>query len=250
MKRLLVLLSVFLLTKGVVAQTYTIRGVVFDSSRYNPMQYVNVFSTSGNNTATDANGFYKINVYENDSIWFSYLGKATMKYPVLTIGNPAAFDISLQVNVPTLKEVKIRPRNYRQDSVQNRQDYAKIFDYKKPGLSTVTPQYGVGAGFDLDEIINVFRFKRNRSIASFQQRLLEQEKEKFVANRFSKALVRRLTELDGAALDSFMQVYRPSYFFTKFAGDYDFFLYIKSSAERFTSGMPPETELKPDVEQK
>ena len=139
--------------------------------------------------------------------------------------------------MPTLKEVKIRPRNYRQDSIQNRLDYAKIFDYQKPGLKTVTPQYGAGAGFDLDEIINMFRFRRNRSMASFQQRLFQQEQDKFIDHRFNKALVRRLTLLDGAELDRFMQLYRPSYIFTKLAGDYDSNLYIKNAAERFTAGI-------------
>lgn len=162
-----------------------------------------------------------------------------MKFPVLKITTPLQFDISLLVNVPTLKEVKIRPKNYRQDSIQNRNDYANIFNYQKPKLKTVTPQYGAGAGFDLDEIVNMFRFKRNRSMASFQKRLLLQEEEKFIDYRFSKALVRRLTLLTGEELDSFMQLYRPSLMFTKFAGDYDFQLYIKQSYERFKKGLGP-----------
>ena len=94
-----------------------------------------------------------------------------------------------------MKEVKIRPKNYKLDSLQNRMDYAKIFNYQKPKLKPVTPQYGVGVGFDLDEIINMFRFKRNKSMLAFQKRLLEQEQEKFVDHRFNKALVRRLTLL-------------------------------------------------------
>lgn len=213
------------------------------------MSYVTVNSTSGVSTFTNAEGNYKLELTEKDSIWFSYLGKPTIKFPVRTIQNPQQFDISLQVNITTLKEVKIRQRNYRFDSIQNRLDYAKIFDYQKPGLKTVTPQYGAGAGFDLDELINVFRFKRNRSMLAFQQRLLQEEREKFIDHRFSKALVRRLTKLDGAALDSFMVIYRPSYTFTKFSGDYDFQLYIKQSFERFKKGLPPEAVFKEEIEE-
>lgn len=223
--------------------------MVYDSSRNYPMQYVNVFSTSGSASFTNADGVYKIDVTEKDSIWFSYLGKATMKFPVLGIATPMQFDISLQVNVPVLKEVRIRPKNYRQDSLQNRQDYAKVFNYQKPGLKTVTPQYGAAAGFDLDEIINVFRFRRNRSMLSFQQRLLAQEEEKYVSHRFNKALVRRLTHLDSAELDDFMRIYRPSYTFTQLAGDYEFQLYIKTAYYRFKNGLPPEGDLKLTDEQ-
>jgi plasmid maintenance system killer protein len=221
------------------AQTYKIRGTVYDSSRNYPMQLVSVLSTSGKGTVTNNDGYYEIEVMEKDSIWFSYLNKPTVKFPVAKIINPMEFDISIQVSVPVLKEVKIKPKNYKFDSLQNRLNYAKIFNYEKPKIKTVTPQYGVGMGFDVNEIINMFRFKRNRSIAAFQKRLLLEEQEKFISFRFNKALVRRLTLLDGAELDSFMYVFRPSYLFTSMAGDYEFQYYIKESLYRFKKGLPP-----------
>ena len=195
-------------------------------------------------------GHYIIEVGERDSIWFSYLGKPTVKFPILKIVNTQAFDISLLVNVPTLKEVKVRPRNYKLDSLQNRLDYSKVFDYKKPGLRPVTgnTQYGAAVGFDVNEIINMFRFKRNRSMAAFQERLLEEERDKFVDHRFNKALVRRLTQLTGNDLDSFMRVYRPTYEFAQSAADYDFQLYIKIAHNRFSRGLPPQIWTKPEEE--
>lgn len=221
-------------------------GTVYDSSRNYPMESVTVLSTSGKGTMTNAEGHYEIEVEETDSIWFSYLNKPTRKFPVQKIVNPFEFDISIQVNVPVLKEVKIRPRNYKLDSMQNRLDYAKIFNYQKPKIKTVTPQYGVGAAFDLDEIINMFRFRRNKSMAAFQKRLLMEEQDKFVDHRFNKALVRRLTLLEGNQLDSFMRVFRPSYMFTKLSGDYEFQQYIKTALYRFKRGMPPDPIMKKD----
>ena len=102
-------------------------------------------------------------------------------------------------------------------------------------------------GFDLDEIVNMFRFRRNRSMAGFQKRLLEQEEEKFIEYRYSKALVRRLTLLTGNELDSFMRRYRPSYTFTRFASDYDFQSWIKSAFLRFQNGLPPLPFLKEEL---
>lgn len=221
---------------------------MYDSSRNNPLEAVSVISSSGRGSVTNSDGIYEIEVTAKDSIWFSYLGKPTMKFPVANIQNVLQFDISLHVSIPTLKEVKIRPRNYRQDSIQNREDYAKVFNYRKPGLKTVTPQYGAGMGFDLEEIINIFRFKRNRSIANFQKRLLQQEEDKFIDYRFSKALVRRLTLLTGTELDSFMRLYRPSYTFTRFANDYDFQSYIKQALLRYQNGLPPLPFLRPEEE--
>ncbi len=204
------------------------------------MEAVSVQSSAGRGTTTNTDGFYQIRVTETDSIWFSYLGKSTQKFPVLRIVNPWQFDIALQVNVPVLREVKIRPRNYRQDSIQNRQDYAKVFNFQKPGLKTVTPQYGVGMGFDLQEIISMFRFRRNKSMLAFQERLLIEEEEKYIDFRFNKALVRRLTLLEPPQLDSFMRTFRPSYAFSKEADDYQFRLYIKQSVYRFRHGLEPD----------
>lgn len=222
------------------AQEYTVKGYVLDSSRNYPMEAVSVQTSSGKGTITNTEGFYEIRVLETDSIWFSYLGKSTQKFPVLRISNPLQFDVSLQVNVPILREVKILPRNYRQDSIQNRQDYAKIFNFQKPRITTVTPQYGMGMGFDLQELINMFRFRRNRSMLAFQERLLLEEEDKYVDFRFNKALVRRLTLLEPPTLDSFMRLFRPSYDFTKNADDYQFRLYIKQAHYRFRYGLPPD----------
>ena len=245
--RLTIFLSMlFLLAADPANAQYKIMGTVYDSTRNFPLEAVSVLTSAGRGTMTNSDGQYQIDVAEKDSIWFSYLGKPTKKFPVLKIANPLGFDISLQVTITVLKEVKVRPRNYRQDSLQNRQDYAKIFNYRKPGLHAVTPQYGAAAGFDLEEIINVFRFKRNRSLASFQKRLLEEEREKFITHRFNKALVRRLTLLDGRPLDSFMLVFRPSFEFAQAASDYEFQEYIKLAYARFLRKMPPMDWMKPE----
>lgn len=233
------LVFIFLKASPACAQ-YKIRGTVYDSTKNYAVPFVSVLSTSGKGTTTNIYGEYEIEVNEKDSIWFSYLNKPTVKFPVLKIANPMSFDISLQVNVPVLNEVKVRPRNYRLDSLQNRADYEKIFNYKKPGLKVVTPQYGVGAGFDVNEIINAFRFRRNRNLRNFQERLITQEQEKYVDHRFSKAVVRRLTGLTGNELDSFMTLYRPPYFYVTITSDYELQKYIKDSYERYKKGLPPE----------
>ncbi len=231
------------------AQSFLIKGVVYDSSRNYPLEAVSVLSTAGAGTVTNAEGYYEIRVTDRDSIWFSYLNKPTVKFPVVKITNPFQFDISLQVSIPVLKEVKIFPRNYKLDSIRNRQEYAKVFNYQRPGLKIVTPQYGAGVGLDLDELINVFRFRRNKSMLGFQQRLLLEEQEKFIDYRFNKALVRRLTLLESPELERFMQTFRPSYLFTKMAGDYEFRLYIKQSLYRFKKGLPPFTWQEEPIEQ-
>lgn len=202
--------------------------MVFDSTKTYPLQAVSVLSTSGRGTATDAFGRYEILVRESDSIWFSYLEKPTIKYAVAKIFNASQFDIALHINVPFMKEVFVLPRNYRMDSIQNRLNYAKVFNWQKPGLKSVTPTTpGAAVGFDLEEIIRLFQFRKNRSMASFKDRLLKEEQEKFIDRRFNKALVLRLTGLNGEERDSFMIRYRPTYEYCLMTSDYDFQSFIK-----------------------
>lgn len=230
-KPLFVFLPVFI-SYNAQAQ-YMVKGTVFDSSGIYRIEAVTVMSTGGHITMTDSLGNYKIPVAEKDSIWFSFLGKPTPKYPVLKIADVTQFDIALRLKTDIMAEVKIRSHSYRLDSIQNRKDYAKIFNFQRPNIGTMTSIGPTGAGIDLDELIRVFQFKRNRATQKFQQRLLEEEREKFVDHRFNKALVRRLSGLDGDELNRFMQQYRPTYGFAAYTSEYDFQLYIKKASEEF-----------------
>ncbi|NJO25985.1 MAG: carboxypeptidase-like regulatory domain-containing protein, partial [Bacteroidia bacterium] len=184
----LFLIAITLFCANSSTAQFRLRGTVYDSTRSYPMEAVSVLSTSGRGTSTNSTGQYEIIVNEKDSIWFSYLGKPTIKYPVATIYNEMQFDIALHVTVPVMKEIRIRPRNYRFDSLQNRLDYAKVFNYEKPKIAPSVTSSGVG--FDLEQIISMFQFRKNRSMLSFQKRLLEEEQEKYIDFRFSQRLVR------------------------------------------------------------
>jgi len=214
-------------------QQVTIRGVVFNMYRTKPLEAVSVVSSSGKGTITDSNGNYVIVVNDTDSLSFSYLGKSTMKFPVSTMNKVTGFDIALHVN-GELNEVRITPRNYHMDSLQNRKDYQKVFDYKKPGLALTSPSSGgLGVGLDLDALINIFRFDKKRRMLAFQRRLLEEEEESFIDHRFNRSIVKKITRFDGNDLDSFMVKYRPSYEFTQTTSDYEFYDYIKLAAKEY-----------------
>lgn len=223
-----------MITTKTEAQYFKLKGTVYDSTRTYPVISVSVLSTSGKGTVTDVYGHYEIDVKETDSIWFSYLNKPTIKYAVGKIFDASRFDIALHVNIPTLKEVIVKPRNYKMDSIQNRIDYAKAFDWQKPKLkANLSGGTGAAVGFDLDEIIRMFQFRKNKSSAAFRDRLLSEEREKFIDHRFSKALVLRLTGLIGEARDSFMLRCRPTYEFCLYTSDYDFQYYIKQCYEAY-----------------
>lgn len=231
-RALIVCLLFFVLGHEVTAQQIRLSGRVYDITGRTPMEAVTVLSTSGRGTLTDSSGKYTIHVNDDDSIWFSYLNKPTPKYPVKSITNP--FEILLHVNVSELKPVRVMPPSYKRDSMQNREDYAKAFNFRKPSFGTsINPGTGAGVGLDINELINMFNFRKNRRMLAFQDRLLREEEEKYIYNRFSRALVIRLTGLRGEDLNMFMIKYKPSLEFVQYSTDYEFQSYIKTSHQRY-----------------
>lgn len=213
---------------------YRVQGHVYDSSRVYPIDRVTVQSTGGQMSMTDSAGAYTIYVGEKDSIWFSYLGKPTPKYPVLKISDVRQFDIALHLKPDVMREVKIRTRNYKEDSLQNRRDYAKAFDFRRPSLETMTSVTSSGVGFDVQEIIRLFQFRKNKSMERFRERLEQEERDKFVDRRFNKGLVKRLTgATNEAEITDFMLRYRPTFEFTSGTSDYDFQYFIKIAYQEY-----------------
>jgi hypothetical protein len=215
---------------------YKVKGTVYDSSRTYPLEAVSVLNTRGGGTITNRDGHYEIDVRETDSLWFSYLGKPTIKFPVLKIADLSQFDIALRIPVNVLKEVIVKRRDYKMDSLQFRRDYEKVFDFRRPNVESMTSIGPMGAGIDINELIRLFQFRKNKSTLRFQERLLQQERDRFIDNRFTKALVLRLTGLKGDEQSRFMALYRPSYEFTLYTNDYYFQAFIKEAFEKFKSG--------------
>ena len=231
------------------AQQTKLSGTVYDFFNQRPLEAVTVQSSSGANTITDSTGKFFIPVTKKDSVWFSYLSKRTQKYAVDTIRDISNFEIALHVDAAWLPAVKVRNSNYRFDSIQNRQEYAKIFNYKKPGLklsSSSTSSYvpgGVTAGLDLDELINMFRFKRNRQIQTMQNRLIQEEQDKYINHRFTKVLVHKLTGLSGNLMDSFMSISRPSYELLQTMNDIELGYYIEQCHKIYAANKKREESI-------
>lgn len=215
---------------------FMVSGVVLDKGKINLVEGAEVYSTGGQQTITDSTGRYSIGVLPGDSIYFVYNNKPTQRFAVNKIVNPVHFDVALHVFVHSryslLKEVVVYSKTFKEDSLENRQAYAKEFNYQKPRFETsVSPGGAVGA--DVNELINMFRFRRNKRLKAFQNRLEAQEQEKYVSYRFNKLFVGRITGLKSPALDSFLVWYRPTYEFAAAADEVVFNQYILNAYYQF-----------------
>ena len=232
------ILSFFLLfIAGNIFGQLTVSGTVYDSTRTIPVKNVLVKSKSGQHTITDSLGQYSIGVSKNDSIGFIYRNKSTPQFAVSDIPNMTSFDVAIQVRIygkfKTLKEVTITSKTYEEDSIENRDDYGYLFNYHRPGVQTSVSDYTGNAGIDLDELINVFRFRRNKDMHMMQERLIGEEQDKYVDHKFNQGLIKRITKIDSTDIDLFMKRYRPSFEFVLNSSEADFYQYILDASYEF-----------------
>ena len=231
--------SIFAILSIALSPSYAqmiVAGTVFDSSKLYVVPNVQVLSTSGNMGYTDSLGNYKIAAFENDSISFYYNGKFTVKFPIAKMKDYQSFDISLRVRVDDkyklLRGVTVFSNSFKKDSLENRENYAKVFGSTKPGLrSTYDP--GGPAGLDVGELIGVFQFRKNKQRMAFQNRLLSEEEDRYVDFRFSAKNIERITGLKSPELEEYQKLYRPSYYFTANSTLTQFYEYILNTSYTF-----------------
>lgn len=225
-----------MLSPFTISAQVTISGNVYDVSKLYAVPGVHVNSTSGSSDITDSTGSYQIKATTSDSIFFTYDGKSTIKFPVKSIKNYTAFDISIHAKVKQkyklLNPVTVFTDNYKLDSIENREEYSKIFGGEKPGIhSTYDP--GGTAGMDLDALIGIFQFRKNKEQLAFKNRLLEEEKDRYIDYRFSSKTITRITGLTGDSLLAYKKMYRPDYNFVVSTTLAQFYQYILNTSYAF-----------------
>lgn len=212
-----------------------IKGTVYDRKARYGVPGVSVLATSGAGTLTDSLGHYNIRLAATDSLYFSYLGKATTRFAVKDLPANQPFDLSLQVSVDSLPAVTVHQPVYRLDSLENRKEYQKVFDYEPDYLSSAGSG-GFGLGISLSAL---FSARKIRNMESLRKRLEWEEKDNYINHRYTKALVRRITGLQSPALEAFMKQNKPSYEMLKsFENEYQYYKYIKDWGEYFKENNP------------
>lgn len=248
--RLLAVIFFCVLTTSTARSQVWLTGKVYDSTRMVLIPSVKITSKKGLITYTDSIGRYGLTVEKDDSVCFAFRGKATQFFPVSSIRYPAGFDVALQVRVEdryqTLQEVVVIGKSYREDSLENRERYRKVFGFEGGGLQiSETGTMGGVPGLDLNSLIGSFRFRRNKTMRSFQNRLIEEEQQKFIDSRFTKPLVKQITGLEGRDLERFMVLWRPTYEIVAFNEEYVYYQYILDASRYFKSGVMP--KVKPET---
>lgn len=215
----------------VFAQDKPVAGLVFDKTTKERIAKVNIRNLrNGQSVYNNLKAEFKILAQSGDALVIS-----KQNYFSDTLKVPANLDMAVYLKASSimLKEVNVRDTilSAQRQLELTKKAYSKIYgSLNNRDLLTISP--GAGAGIGIDAIWNmVSRSGRN---AEHLRNIIEQDyKINVIDQRFSKALVQRVTGLKEPQLSSFMVRYRPSYYLVTTASDYEFATYIKANVKRF-----------------
>ena len=191
-------------------------------------------------TETDKSGSFTINAPAiNDTIRVICFGYKP--YSQLVDKETKTVKIELQPLSYILKPVVIhanRNESFVKDSIANRVDYAKQFNYVGPKVMDAFKGSGIkqpGELISINPILLIAALiKKSTPEYKFHQKLIADEQDEYVARKFNSGIVFKITGLKGDTLATFLVNYRPGYDFAKKATAYDMISYIKDKYNEFS----------------
>ena len=186
---------------------------------------------------TDKLGEFEIGLaHPADSLKISALGYKILYVPA---DKPNVFlTIELEPKITDLKEVTIYgSKSFKIDSLANRADFQKQFNYKGPRVIdafTGGGNYVPGQLISINVLLLVQALtKKSTPEYKFNKVLIRDEHEQYVDEHFNRGVVSRVTTLQGDTLLTFLVQYRPTYEFVLKSTVYDMEVYIKDSYQKF-----------------
>ncbi len=214
----------FLACVSCSAIAQTIKGEVYDKENNRPVKGVSIENVyTSLSVTTNDDGAFVIAASKDQLLEFSKPGYKMTRVRIPRGYMPTYYKIALEHGFVKAEEMMLAENryNYKKDSLRYRELYKHELDFEK--LSAV------GA------IAHPFSAlsKRNREIWRFQADYDQMEQEKYIDRTFNAALVSKFTGLTGDSLRNYMVRFRPSYQELRSMTDYNFFTFIKRTANTY-----------------
>lgn len=205
-------------------------------------------NASGITVLTSSTGSFQLNnVGFGDTIIISHIGYQSYTFKHL-VSRMDTLKILLKNKSVAVQEVTIlRKRDYKLDSLNRRKQYESVFNYKAPTIKDLfvnksslasnhyTPIQNSTASLVSINLLSAISLigKNKAPVSKLQKRLLKDEEDGFLDQKFSIEKVQSITSLKGDSLQNFMIQYRPTAEKTRQMTEYQLMLYIKDSYEQY-----------------
>jgi hypothetical protein len=229
--KLWLLLCFFITVSVCSAQNKTVAGIIFDKENKARVASVNVQNiTTGISIYNNLKGEFKIPAKPGDQLVFT---RQDFHPDTVKVINDTLLAVYMRHLAIQLKEVTVHDSLLTPDQrlAATKADYTKIYGSLSYSDFLTTPSSG-GAGLSIDALWN--SLSRSGRNAEHLRGIIQQDYEQnFVDYRFNRTLVGNITGLKDEKLTEFMQRYRPGYYTTKNASDYEFISMIRANMRRF-----------------
>ena len=232
----LVLFLLMVTLKG-FAQEKTVAGIVFDKENKDRIASVNVRNITTNiSIYNNLKGEFKIRAKEGDVLIFlrQDFHPDTVK---VESNEPLAIymsRIAIQLNEVTIHDTLLNPEKRLE---QTKAQYSKIYGSLAYGDFITSPSGG-SAGLSIDALYNSLS-RSGRNAAHLRDIIQADYRQNVIDYRFNRTFVGHATGLKDERLTAFMARYRPGYYTTKTASDYEFVAMIRANLKRYLRNPRP-----------
>lgn len=204
-----------------------IRGLIQDRESKQGLANAQILNVYDNSTAyTDSTGHFTINARKGELVEVRCAGYNKVSVRLTNGDLPQFFKLYLDkvtiLNTDRFASSGLTP--FQIDSIKNHELYKNVLEYRR--LST----------FQMVE--SPFTAAADKKKWDFQDSYALFEQEKYIDYMFNEALVKQITGLEGTDLQRYMKLYRPSYEALRSLTQYDYYSYIRTSAERYRRNRP------------
>ncbi len=223
-------LCLFLIALNGFSQDKTVAGIVFDKDSKDRIASVNIQNTTTKVAVyNNLKGEFKIKAKAGDQLIFS---RQEFKSDTIIVQDGAALAIYLTRLAIQLKEVTVHDSllTPEQRLEATKQDYTKI--YGSLAYNDFLSTSSGGAGLSIDALWNSLS-RSGRNAAKLREIIDNDYKQNVIDYRFNRNYVGNITGLKGDRLTAFMFRYRPGYYTTKTASEYEFVSMIRANLRRF-----------------
>lgn len=201
------------------------QGHVLDVNDSKPMQGVVVFNIYTNEKMTSGpEGDFTVAVGEGQLVEFRKEGYKVLRVRIPQGKRPSYFRVMMQQTGTDIEDYM----HSRKAAPDYKTDSAKYYALYKESLEV--PRL---TGIDVVQHPFSAMSKKNRQIWAFQDEYRFYQEQKYIDYTFNPRLVSKITGLQGDSLQTYMELWRPSYQQLRAMSEYAYFNYIKRTAEAY-----------------
>lgn len=183
-------------------------------------------------------GVFNIEVNVGDTITISKVGYGPVKTRINTLE-----DILVDLQEGNRIETVVVTRSTKEMEMKE-----MLNDYESKGVyNGGQNKFGTYVSSPATALYNLFG-KEAKNAKRFEKFMNQELEETKVDRIFNKTIVAKLTHLEGEELQSFMDIYRPSYATASRWGQYDLMNYINSSFKTWNAQGRPKSQRLPKLD--